>query len=241
MIKIAIIEDKSQEAKKLRQYILNYISMFDEYSNLITIDIFDSAEAFLESNSSSYDITFIDIELPKINGMDAAYRLREYNKTTIIIFVTNLTQFAIKGYQVNALDYIIKPVTYNDIISPLERALSLVSNRASFNITVRNSNGLVRLNTDDILYIEVLDHILTFHTAQGAVRASGSLLSWEQKLSKNDFMRCNSCYLVNPKYIKSVIHNLVILLDGTELKISKPRKKDFMLGLTIWIGRGNVV
>ena len=69
-----------------------------------------------------YDIVFMDIELPGINGMEAAHRLREIDQQVILIFVTNMAQFAVKGYEVDALDYIIKPAQYGPLSIKLDRA-----------------------------------------------------------------------------------------------------------------------
>ncbi len=241
MLRIAIIEDQQYEANKLKKYITKYVEQQDKYKDKISIELFSSAVDFLDNSNISYDITFFDIELPDLNGMEAAYKLREFDKQTIIIFVTNLTQYAIKGYQVNALDYIIKPVTYNDIILPLERAFSLANNNAGLLLTIRNTDGITRIDSKTIAYIEVLDHKLTYHTDHGLISGSGSLSKLEETLSEYHFLRCNSCYLVNPKYIKSVIKNSVIMVDNSELKISKLKKKPFMIELTEWFGRGNVI
>jgi len=241
MLRIAIIEDQQHEASKLEKYITRYIEQSEKYNNNISIELFSSAVDFLKNSNIGYDITFFDIEMPGLNGMEAATKLREFNKQTIIIFVTNLTQYAIKGYQVSALDYIIKPITYNDIILPLERALLLASNNAGLQLTIRNADGLTRIDSRSIAYIDILDHKLTFHTDQGLISGSGSLTKLEESLPNHHFLRCNNCYLVNPKYIKTVEKNFVIMMDGSELKISNPRKKAFMMELTEWLGSGNVV
>ncbi len=68
-----------------------------------------------EHYRADYDIVFMDIELPGINGMEAAHRLREIDQQVILIFVTNMAQFAVKGYEVDALDYIIKPAQYGPL------------------------------------------------------------------------------------------------------------------------------
>jgi two-component system response regulator LytT len=241
MIGMAIIEDNLFEANKLKKHIFEYAGKHEEFKDLFLVDLFPSAELFLEANQVSYDICFFDIELPRLNGMDAAFKLRESNRSTLIIFVTNLTQFAIKGYQVNALDYIIKPINYTAIVSPLEKALQLISNNHDLVVTIHNANGIVRLFSKDISFIEVWDHKLTYHTDRGNVVGTGSLSKIEPSLKSQAFLRCNSCYLVNPKYIKAVEKYSVVLLDGTELKISKPRKKTFMVELSSWLGAGTIL
>jgi DNA-binding LytR/AlgR family response regulator len=237
MIYIAIIEDNKEEMDKLKGYLNDYTKDNPNCFDFFHIDCYYNAEAFLSNCDKNYDIAFFDIELPNLDGMEAAMKFREKNDYTIIIFVTNMTQFVIKGYKVNALDYVIKPVNYKDIIIPLERALSQIRNKISLDLTIRNVNGISIVSSDKILFIEVLNHRLTYHTKQGVYTSSGSLTKLENQLRKVDFLRCNSCYLVNPKYISSVDKDHVILKDGSTLKISKPRKNKFMLELTSWLGR----
>ena len=108
MIEIAIVEDDQQEQQRLLQYLRRYEE--DHQQNFL-FSVFDNAFDFLESKKS-FDIAFLDIMMPNMTGMDAAEKLRTYNNRTVIIFVTTMVQFAIKSYEVDALDYIVKPVSY---------------------------------------------------------------------------------------------------------------------------------
>lgn len=237
MIRIAIVEDNQTSAEKLRSFLERYAM---ENTQHFHTDIFGDALSFLDSYKQGYDMVFMDIELPNINGMEAAVRLRSIDSQVILIFVTNIARFAVKGYEVDALDYIVKPVHYSDFELKLRRALARCKDASDAIFVVRQS-GLLRLSLDEIRYIEVRGHALIFHTESGQISGSGTLLKTEEKLRKKGFLRCNKCYLVNQKHIAAVSGYTLIMTGGEELQISRPRKKTFMTELANVIGNESVL
>lgn len=237
MVNIAILEDDVSVAKTLQRVLETYARQNDAAFN---IRIFPNAEVFLADAKTSFDIAFMDIELPGMNGMDAAFKLRETDRQVIIIFVTNMAQYAVKGYEVNALYYIIKPVTYQSVAYKLKRALALHEANAQTDLVLRQNSGFARISTRDLLYVEISNHKLMYHTAAETVATYGSLADAEAALKGRGFFRCNSCYLVNARHIASVAGHFVMLSDGTQLQISHPRKKQFMTELGAWLGEGNL-
>lgn len=236
MYNIAILEDDAAAAKSL-QYILNTYASKNNVA--FNVKVYTNAEMFLADTKTSYDIAFMDVELPGMNGMDAAFRLRETDKHVIIIFVTNMAQYAVKGYEVNALYYVIKPINYQNVSFKLQKALNLLATNAESTLVLRQPNGLARISTRNLVYVEISNHKLMYHTDTGIFTAYGSLSDVEQELKDYGFFRCNSCYLVNARYIASVSGLSVILHDGTQLQISHPRKKQFLIDLGTWLGDGN--
>ena len=113
MLRCAIVEDSPRELEHLKECLARYSA---ERDIPLETTAFGDAASFLEHYRADYDIVFMDIELPGINGMEAAHRLREIDRQVILIFVTNMAQFAVKGYEVDALDYIIKPAQYLSLI-----------------------------------------------------------------------------------------------------------------------------
>lgn len=236
VIKIAIVEDDDEEADAL-------INCIDLYKHNNQIDLkctrFSDAESFLIS-SAQFDMVFMDIMLPKQSGMEAAATLRKRDENIVIIFVTTMAQFAIRGYEVNALDYILKPVAYDRLTLKLKHALDIVkSNREEF-IVINDVAGVAKISCGDIYYIEVRGHKLTYYTEKGEYNEYGTLSNLEKMLKPHNFMRCNSCYLVNPCYIAKINHveQSVVLTNGVELKISQPKRKAFLTELTNWLGQG---
>lgn len=237
MFKIAIVEDNHAAAEKLQGYLERYA---EENGEKFDIAVFGDALAFLDSYRRIYDMVFMDIELPFIDGMKAAQRLRELDQQVILIFVTNMAQFAVKGYEVDALDYLVKPVHYGDFELKLRRAVSRLKDSQEAILVLRQS-GMMRLKLQEIGYIEVRGHTLIFHTETGEITGSGTLHELEEKLRDKGFLRCNKCYLVNQRHIAAVQGYTLVMVEGEELMISRPRKKTFMSELAETMGNENVI
>jgi len=235
-LNIAIVEDDAPSAELLKEFAERYGK---EKNIQITVNVFNNALSFLEGYKPVYDLVFMDILLPDINGFEAAKRLRENDKTVLLIFVTNLQQFAVKGYEVDALDFIVKPVFYHGFVVKMDRAVNLISQNETKEIVIKRSVGYKKIALKSVYYIEVMGHKLTFHTAEGELDGSGSLAELENKLKGDAFVRCNNCYLVNLRYISSVEQYNVIMSNGDVLKISQPKKKSFMSAFAEWLGKGN--
>ena len=230
------MEDDEKEANTLLNCIERYMA---ENQRELICKRFTDAETFLDEHTA-FDMAFLDIMLPNKTGMEAAFELRRQNADIVIIFVTTMAQFAVKGYEVNALDYILKPVTYERFTLKMQKAVEIIKAKSSQFIVVNDPDGIVKISSGEVLYIEVSGHKLTWHTTNGNYSEYGSLSDVETMLKNHNFMRCNSCFLVNPEYIARVnnIEQSVILVNGEELKISQPKRKKFLTELTNWLGQG---
>ena len=232
MLRVAIVEDSPKELEHLRECLDRYA---EERKTAFEMVTFGDAADFLEHYRANYDMVFMDIELPGINGMEAAHRLRQIDQQVILIFVTNMAQFAVKGYEVDALDYIIKPVQYGPLSIKLDRAAAR-HRAAGESIMVAQPTGTLRVLLREVLYVEVQGHRLTYHTEQGEVTGSGTLQDTEARLRGKGFLRCNKCYLVNQRHIQQVRGTDLLLTNGESLQISRLRKKDFLEELSRSMG-----
>lgn len=237
MYKIAVVEDNPAAAEKLKGFLERFSR---EQKEEFDIKVFPDGISFLDGYRQVYDMVFMDIELPGLNGMEAARRLRAVDKKITLIFVTNIAGYAVKGYEVDAADYLVKPVHYGDFELKLKRVTARSREESEAILVVRQS-GVMRLLLREIQYIEVRGHKLIFHTENGEVTGGGSLLETEEKLKGKGFLRCNKCYLVNHKYIAAVEGYTVVISGGERLIISRPRKKAFMSELAEIMGNERVL
>ena len=235
MISIAIAEDEAAAAGKLRGYIERYGA---EHGIDFSVTRFDDGMQMLQGYRPEYDIAFLDVEMPMMDGMTLARKLRETDRVVTIIFVTNMKQYAVNGYEVGALDFIVKPVGYYDFAMKMARAVDAVNSRKEIDLTVYTGQSYGRISSRDLEYVEVTGHTLLYHTAGAVIKGLGTLGETEEKLSGVPFLRCNNCYLVNPRYIREVRSGSLIMRSGAELAISRPRKKEFMARLAEWLGGG---
>ena len=225
VIHVAIVEDEEHPAQLLQ----HYLDRFSEENNIVFQTVhFSSPVLLLERYRADWDIIFMDIDMPDINGMEAARRLRLLDQKVILIFVTNLAQYALQGYEVSAMDYLLKPVQYYSFALRLSKAIWKLDDLNEASLNVFAEIGSVRIKIHDIRFMEVQGHMVTYHTYDGTYYDFTSLSKREQELAGKGFSRCSNRYLVNLKYVKSIKGYTLYLHDGTELKISQPRKKAFL-------------
>ncbi len=232
MLSIAIVDDVRSEAEYLASFVERY---GNENNEKIKIARFKSGFDFLDGYKAVYDAVFLDIEMPDIDGMAAARKLREFDNDIIIIFVTNIAKYAIQGYSVGALDYLLKPPKYADI----KMRMNIISKRKRLNdysIVIPYQGGERKLTSGEIVYVESRGHDIIFHTDGDEILWKGTTLKRvESELTEHGFYRCNNCYLVNLRYCTEIKDNSV-MVNGEELQISRARKKGFMVALVNALG-----
>lgn len=233
------MEDEKEPAEELTRYIQQYEKQVGSQP-LFEVRWFSSSWQFLEQYRSDYDILFFDIQMPHLDGMETARRVFAQDKDAIIIFVTGLSQYAINGYEVNALDYVVKPITYNRIADKLDKARAKLAKRPRHKVMLSKENSVLCLDISDIYYVEVSGHTLAYHTAQGTYSLRAKLSNAEKELREFGFSRCNKCYLVNLQYVKRIEKNTVHVGDDM-LAISRGQQKAFMNDFLAHIQKGGVL
>lgn len=234
MIQIAIVEDDVNYQKQLTGYLRQYE---EEYGAQFHISVFSDGIDILDANFGTIDIILMDIQMRNMDGMKTAELIRANDKNVIIIFITNLAQYALQGYKVEALDYVLKPVQYFAFAQILQKAVKKIKESKADYLCVMQNNNMVRLNVDFITYIESHDHNVIFHEKERTVVVRDTLKNVEQKLEGFPFARCNNCYLVNLAYVESVDENGVKVAEDT-LQISRSKRRIFMEALAAYVGRG---
>ena len=232
MIRIAIVEDDPQVREQLAGYVRRYERQFGKMFELTT---FEDGEEIVTDYRAAYDIILLDVQMRHMDGMAAAEAIRKADKDVILIFITNMAQFAIRGYAVDALDYVLKPVPYFAFSQQRQKAVDRLRKRRKTFLTVPIDGGLRRIDVNTIYYLESEGHSVRFYTEDGESLAPGSLKSYEEKLADKPFARCNSGYLVNLEQVMEVQQNTV-QVGPYALQISRPKKKAFLEALTDYIG-----
>lgn len=222
MIRIAIVEDEEKAFDELNEA----LQLFSKETGAeFAVSAFKDAVAFLDNYQSNYDLVFMDIQMPYLNGMKAAEKLRELDERVALVFVTNLTQYAVKGYSVDAKDYILKPVQYNRFQCMMKRILSDVNACAQEEIFIKNGGNMYRVRLSDIRYIEIRDHFILYHMDNKDFSAWGTMKELEAQLEGKGFCRLDKSNIVNLKYVSDIEGDKLHLFDGETLFISRPRKK----------------
>lgn len=234
MIKIAVAEDEIEMSNQLLKYIKQF---FDENDLDYSVMVFDNAIKLLDNYDFSFDLIFMDINMPLLNGVEASKKLREIDSEVTLIFITSLAQYAIKGYEVNAFDFILKPVAYYNFAMKLTRALDKLSKEDAKTLVINNKSSIKKIKVRKIYYIEVNEHKLIFHTIEGNFTTYGTLKTYIEILKNDSFALCNQCYFVNLKYVTEVKDNIV-RVGNDDLQISRPKRKDFIHALNLYFSTG---
>jgi DNA-binding LytR/AlgR family response regulator len=234
MIQIAIVEDEKEIAECLSEYAKRYSQ---ERMTEIDITFFSNGLDFLSEYKPIYDIVLMDIKMPYLDGMETAKKLRKVDPDVCLIFVTNLANYAIKGYEVSASDFIIKPVNYFDFSTRLKRAIDKVNTNRDYSVILESKDVVRRVSVREIYYIEVFEHFLVYHLKRDDVTVRGQMKTVEEELSPFNFARCHNCYLVNMKYVTELTPAYVVVGDK-QIPISRRRHKDFSQALTNYLGGG---
>ena len=241
MIRIAIVEDEKVYSDLIKEYLDRYLKEYKDDIIGFDISVYDNAISFLENyKPSRCDLVFLDIMMPHIDGMRAAEKLREVDNSVIIIFITNMGDYAVRGYDVNATAFIKKPVSYAEFEAKLKRAVDEIKKRDSRVIIVHSGTKEIKLLLRDLKYIEVYGHTCTFHMTTGEnIESRNTLGTLYKKLKQYDFVMISNSYLINMRYI-DLIEGNTLKIGNDELMISRLKKKEFMQRFNEWAASGGI-
>lgn len=231
MVRITIVEDDPVDLARLTDCLRQYEA---EQEERFDVKSFSNPSDFLSAYRSDCDLIFMDIELPVFNGVDVARQLREMDSVVTLVFITNMEQYAVNGYEVDALDFVVKPINYYRFSSMLRKALRTMARRSEKEVTVQAGGSITRLRASQIYYVEIRDHLLIYHTNVGRIESWGKLSDVEAELADYHFVRCGSSLLVNLRHVISVSGNDVNVA-GTTLPISQRRRKAFYACVTSYL------
>ena len=235
MLSIAVVDDEKAFSDRLCRFIQQYTAQ-----NGIQADVtcFEDGMDIAEDFKSKWDIIFLDIQMKLLDGLATARRIRACDSEVIIIFVTTMAQYAINGYEVDAFDYVLKPLEYSQFELRMKKAVKEVEKRKNHTfVYLKKWNDWVKVSTDDILFVEVNGHTLKYVTAEETYEKRAKIGDAEEELSGQPFSRCNLSFLVNLKQIDRISKDTVII-GSHQLPISRNRKKDFLQAFTDYLEAG---
>ena len=234
MYHIAIVEDEKEFSDQLIEYLHQYEIENDVE---IQISVFYDGEAILRAYTPQYDAIFLDIQMPGIDGMQTAEAIREMDEDVVLMFITNMAQYAISGYAVGALDFVMKPINYYTFAMKVGRVLKRVKKRekAQYAIVLQRPEGIKKLDIRQIYYVEIQNKMLHYYTDEGEYVIKGTMQNLEKELENLAFAKCNYWYMVNLMHVKEVRKNLAIV-GPFELEISRRNKNVFLKALTEYLG-----
>lgn len=236
MLQIAIVEDELDLARQTREYVERYLGEHSIEGNITTFhDGMEIAEAY----RPIWDLILLDIEMPLLDGMSAAQKIREQDPSVVMIFITRMARYAIKGYEVDALDFILKPVTYAQLSMKLPRAIERVASKQKHHIFVTVNGEKQRIESQSIHYIEVKGHWLYLHLPGQVLEVAGSLQEIEERLGSQNFARCSNSYLVNLQHVDAVKKDTIVA-GGETLPLSRGRRTAFLSALANSVTGGSM-
>lgn len=232
MLHIALVEDTAFDRQVLRSCLEEYRR---ETSTEMEIREFASGKDFLEHFPEGVDLIFMDIMMDEMDGLTAARQLRRRDEKVLLVFVTSMFQYAVQGYSVDAMDFLLKPVTPTAVKLCMDHALRRLQQSAPVCLSFSNREGIHAIPASDIYYIEALQHRIIIHTKDRTLQIDSSLASAEKMVAALPFFRCHASFLINLAYVDRISGNSV-WVSGEELAISRYRRKEFLDAWAAYLG-----
>ena len=220
--KVAICDDERDQIEYIASIVASW-SVHEGYH--CDIRTFSSAEAFLfeYEEDKAYDILLLDVEMKNMDGIELAKRIRKDSNRAEIIFITSHFEFVGEGYEVDALHYLVKPISEDKLTQVLSKAAEKLSVEPP-SVVISCEGGTVKLYESDILYVESFLHYIVIHTKDNEYRIKENISVFENKLS-DDFYRIHRSYLASLKHVTRISRTSVHI-GNTELPLSRGKYDD---------------
>ncbi len=216
-LNIALCDDELSQIQYLHQLLMEWAAL---RGHVLCIAEFISSESFLfhYEDNKSFDLLLLDIEMGKMNGVELALRLRQMNREIQIVFVTGYMEYIAAGYDVEALHYLLKPVTAEKLYPVLDRACERMKQREKV-FLFETADGMVRIPVYEIRYLEVQKNYVTIH-GEETYTVKSTLSCLEEKLDEG-FFRTGRSFLINLRFVRRTSKTEVYLKDGTVIPLSR--------------------
>ena len=236
MIYIAIVEDD----KKNQLQMVECLNKYSKAKNIkFEIQVFNNGLDFVEGYEPHFDVVFMDIEMPIMNGMDAAKKIRQKDGKIEIIFTTILTNYAVEGYIVDAFDYILKPINYTGFEIKLDRLIKKITmSHEKFFVSKTKGGEIRNIQQSTIFYFVSDNHYVNIYTSNGDYIIRDTISNVEKNLDNKSFVRCGKSYLVNLRHVTKVSESTITLVNGHTVSLSRSYRKSFLDSFTKFFTQG---
>lgn len=217
-LKIAVCDDDASQ----KDYLVEIVSTWTKRNrHLAEVKQYEDAKSFLfdYSEEKDFDILLLDIEMPGMNGIELAKKVRSENSTVQIVFITGYYEYFSDGFDVSALHYLIKPVDEQKLCAVLDKAVDNLAYRQR-SVLLTTADGEIKVSLADILYVESENVYIIVHTVHGNYRMRMALAKFSEQLD-DTFFKVHRSFIVSLKYIRKVTRTDVTMTNGETVPISR--------------------
>lgn len=223
-MRIAICDDCISDGKQIYEIIVSHPEL-----STCQIDVYDSSIKLLDSFklNNFYDIVFLDVDMPNINGIELGKSIRSKSSKTFIVFVTSYSQYAIEAYECEAFNYLLKPLELNKAISVINKLIVKYREQNKFH-TIKVKSDLIRIAIQDIFFVECCRKHIFYHMENSFYDTIENLSDVYNALKDYGFQQIHQGYIVNMEKIQRFDKNSVILSNGDTVPVSVRKRKEVL-------------
>lgn len=220
-IRVAVCDDQESQVDYICNLIEGLACKYD-----IAISRFASAEEFLfkHHGEMDFDIIFLDVEMKEIDGVELAKRIRKVDEYVQLVFITGYSEFIDQGYEVDALNYLLKPLDEDKFYEVFEKAIGKLARKESY-VIFNTGNGITKIAEDSIIYIEAVGHESKIF-CRGEMCFVRESLGESKEILSDKFFYCHRSFIVNAKYINSITKTEILLDDGNKIPLARRKYKE---------------
>lgn len=232
MLNIVIAENSPDDADLIREHLDRFLAEHGQEGRLAH---YTDGEQLALDFAGDADLVLLDIDMPCLNGLDTARRLRERGIDAPLCFMTNYGSLAPEGYSVDAMGFLVKPVSYRAFVQIMDRAIAMGLRRRPRLTEFKQAKQSIFVDSNEILYVETERKRTAIHTTRGEIACSEPMKAVEERLAGRPFFRIHNAYLVNLAFIRTITSTDAVVGDQS-LPVSKHRKRGFLDALARYMG-----